>query len=85
MNKVFLEDYMGCETTKLEHENKKLKWSTLPNGNYLLSNMSIVRPIRYEFSPTVKVREVVTNTRLGDFVTVSTVKSRRLTFKLVRL
>lgn len=80
---MILSDCIEGGTAKLEHENKKLRWSILPNGNYLFANRSPVRPIKYEFSPKARVREIETNTRLGDFVYVSSINGSRFTFNIV--
>ena len=81
---MVLQDFFKGESLYLEHENKKLKWTTLPNGNYLLANRSPVRPIRYEFSPEAMVRLVDRDTRLGEFVCISPVRGRRFIFTVKR-
>lgn len=80
-HKKKLEDYVENGVVKLYHTNKKLKWSLLPNGNYLLANRSPVRPIHHEFSPKVNVRRIENNTRLGTFVNVACIKTRGFTFE----
>lgn len=81
-NKKRLEDYVEDGIVRLYHENKKLKWSLLPSGNYLLANRSPVRPVRYEFSPKVNVRIIESNTRLGSFVYVCSTNNRKFMFEV---
>ena len=75
---VTLSEYLN--SSQLTHLNKKLRWSTLPNGNLRLANNSTKKPISFEFSPSTKVKKIHSNTSMYNKVYCITINNKKVTF-----
>lgn len=70
-------------SNRLSHSNKKLKWTKLDNGNYLLSNNSSKKPISFEFKPATRVVRIECNTRLAEQVYVTSINNKKVKLNLI--